>query len=198
MFCSAVLYLRRAWVGRPGEQLIVSELRSRRNALRRTRAVVNVELAVWVGGHGQKLQQREPILSQLDHAELHQTMGVIDNTPLQWDESDRSASERRLHPPSHRWTDSRGSQTSSRSRPHPSGFWWMRSSGRRGETSDTPRTSRRTLNTTNSRKPNEHVLALHDAHLVSKARSKSPSRASRAAFNTQSRSSMKTYAIPRS
>ncbi len=99
MFCEAVLYLKSAWVRRPGEQLIVSELRSRRNALGRTRAVVNVELAVRVGGHGQKLQQREPILSQLDHAELHQTVCVIDDAPLQRDESDGSASERRLKPP---------------------------------------------------------------------------------------------------
>lgn len=76
-------YLRRARVGRPGEQLIVGELRSRRDALRRTRAVVNVELAVRVRRHGQQLEQRKPILSQFDHAELDQTVSVIDDAPLQ-------------------------------------------------------------------------------------------------------------------
>lgn len=88
----AVLYLWRARVGRPGEQLIIRELRSRRDTLRRTRAVVNVELAVRVSRHGQQFKQREPILSQLDHAELDQTVGVTDDAPLERDESNRSTS----------------------------------------------------------------------------------------------------------
>lgn len=75
--------LGRSRVGRPGEQLVVSELRSCGNALGRTRAVVNVELAVRVGRHGEQFKEREPILGQFDHAELDEAVSVVDDAPLE-------------------------------------------------------------------------------------------------------------------
>lgn len=51
-----VTHLGRARVRWSGEELVVGQLCSSRDGLRGPRAVVDVELAVRVGGHGQQLQ----------------------------------------------------------------------------------------------------------------------------------------------
>lgn len=81
-FGSDAFYLRRAWVGRPGGELVVGQLRTGGHRLRGPRPVVYVELAVGVGGHGQQLQQGEPVLRELGHAQLHQAMCVVDDASL--------------------------------------------------------------------------------------------------------------------
>ena len=65
-----------------GEELVLGKLHSSRHRLGGPRAVVDVELAVRVGGHGQQLKEGEPVLRELGHAQLHQTMGVVDDAPL--------------------------------------------------------------------------------------------------------------------
>lgn len=49
-------HLRRARVWWSGEELVVGQLCSSWDSLRGPCAIVNVELAVGVGGHGQQLQ----------------------------------------------------------------------------------------------------------------------------------------------
>lgn len=53
---AALFHLRRAWVWWSGEELIVGQLCSSRDSLGGPCAIVDVELAVRVGGHGQQLQ----------------------------------------------------------------------------------------------------------------------------------------------
>lgn len=75
-------YLRRSRVRRAGEQLVICKLCTHRDALRRTRAVVDVELAVRIGCHGEQFKKRKPILSQFHHTELDEAVSVINDTSL--------------------------------------------------------------------------------------------------------------------